>query len=279
MLGETESGILDCISQYLYNSREGKKRNYMDLFLHGNRIIGGNARVVVRRRAETDHFAIGEFTRQGADQRTGGEAGAVKLNLERSEPSHLSREVMRAEEKRRIGRAAAEMVQDNDTIVIDEGTTPLQMISYLSHKKDLTILTSSITALNLLIEHQNGGLLSAEVYFLGGKVNPKHHRVGGSFAERMMKEFFVDKAFLSVDGLLIHKGITCYDPERAVLAKRFIENANESIILADHSKIGTSTLCKVAELKEIDIVISDVMAPEEWNRDLQAHNVAWLLAE
>lgn len=205
--------------------------------------------------------------------------GAVKLNLERSEPSHLSREVMRAEEKRRIGRAAAEMVQDNDTIVIDEGTTPLQMISYLSHKKDLTILTSSITALNLLIEHQNGGLLSAEVYFLGGKVNPKHHRVGGSFAERMMKEFFVDKAFLSVDGLLIHKGITCYDPERAVLAKRFIENANESIVLADHSKIGTSTLCKVAELKEIDIVISDVMAPEEWNRDLQAHNVAWLLAE
>ncbi|MED4582912.1 DeoR/GlpR family DNA-binding transcription regulator [Brevibacillus choshinensis] len=205
--------------------------------------------------------------------------GAVKLNLDRSEPSHMSREVMRAEEKKRIGRAAAEMVQDNDTIVIDEGTTPLQMINYLSTKKDLTILTSSITALNMLIEHQNGGLLSAEIYFLGGKVNAKHHRVGGSFAEDMMKDFFVDKAFLSVDGLLISKGITCYDPERAVLARRFIENANESIIMADHSKIGTSTLCKVAELKDIDIVISDTTPPDDWNKELHAHNVTWLVAE
>ncbi|SFK66740.1 DeoR C terminal sensor domain-containing protein [Brevibacillus centrosporus] len=89
----------------------------------------------------------------------------------------------------------------------------------------------------------------------------------------------MDKAFLSVDGLLIHKGITCYDPERAVLAKRFIENANESIILADHSKIGISTLSKVAELKEIDIVISDTKAPADWSKELQAHNVTWLVAE
>ncbi|MGG0940087.1 DeoR/GlpR family DNA-binding transcription regulator [Brevibacillus centrosporus] len=205
--------------------------------------------------------------------------GAVKLNLDRTEPSHMSREVLRAEEKKRIGRAAADLVQDNDTIVIDEGTTPLQMITFLSTKKDLTILTSSITALNMLIEYQNGGLLSAEIYFLGGKVNAKHHRVGGSFAEQTMKGFFVDKAFLSVDGLLIHKGITCYDPERAVLAKRFIENANESIILADHSKIGISTLSKVAELKEIDIVISDTKAPADWSKELQAHNVTWLVAE
>lgn len=205
--------------------------------------------------------------------------GAVKLNLERTEPSHLSREVMRAEEKRRIGRAAAELVQDHDTIVIDEGTTPLQMISFLSNKKDLTILTSSLTALNLLVENQNKGLLSSEIYFLGGKVNAKHHRVGGSFAEKMMKDFYVDKAFLSADGLLLHKGITCYDAERAVLAKRFIENANESIIMADHSKIGISTLCRFADLREIDIIVSDVAAPEEWSKELQAHNVAWLKAD
>ena len=204
--------------------------------------------------------------------------GAVKLNMERSEPSHLSREVMRADEKKRIGRVAAELVQDNDTIVIDEGTTPLQMIGFLSTKKDLTILTSSITALNLLIDYQNSGALKAEVYFLGGKVNAKHHRVGGAFAEKMMKSFYVDKAFLSMDGLLLHKGLTCYDPERAELAKRFIENANESIVLADHSKIGISTLCKVADLKEVDIVISDTPAPEEWDTDLQTKNVTWMVA-
>lgn len=205
--------------------------------------------------------------------------GAIKLNVDRTEPSHFSREVMRAEEKRRIGRAAAELVHDSDTIVIDEGTTPLQMIGFLVNKKDLTILTSSITALNLLIEYQNNGLLSAEVYFLGGRVNAKHYRVGGPFAEKMMKSFYVDKSFLSMDGVLLHKGLTCYDPERAELAKHFIENANESIVLADHSKVGISTLCKVADLKEIDMVISDAAAPEEWNEELQAKGVTWLVAK
>lgn len=114
---------------------------------------------------------------------------------------------------------------------------------------------------------------------MGGRVNAKHYRVGGPFAEKMMKSFYVDKAFLSMDGVLLHKGLTCYDPERAELAKHFIENANESIVLADYSKVGISTLCKVADLKEIDMVISDAAAPEEWNEELQAKGVTWLVAK
>ncbi|NRR04892.1 DeoR/GlpR transcriptional regulator [Brevibacillus sp. RS1.1] len=205
--------------------------------------------------------------------------GAVKLTVERFEPSHIAREVLRAEEKKRIGRLAADLVQDSDTIVIDEGTTTLKMINFLVTKKDLTILTSSITALNRLIEYQNNGMLAADIYFLGGKVSAKHHRVSGTYAEKMMRQFYVDKAFIAADGILLHKGLTCYEPDRTELARCFIENANESIVLADHSKIGVSTLCKIADLGEVDIVISDMAAPAEWNKELQAKNVAWMVAE
>nr|WP_194247238.1 DeoR/GlpR family DNA-binding transcription regulator [Brevibacillus borstelensis] len=205
--------------------------------------------------------------------------GAVKLRQERAEPSHLSREVLRAEEKKRIGRAAAALVQDQDTIIIDEGTTPLQMIEFLVDRKELVIITSSVTALSMLVSYQNQGLLSAELFFLGGKVNAKHHRVAGPFAESMMSNFYVDKAFLSVDGIMMDRGITCYELERALLAKRYIEHASEVIVMADHSKIGTSTLCQVSDLSAIDMVICDEAAPEEWLSDLEMNRVAWIKAE
>ncbi len=94
-----------------------------------------------------------------------------------------------------------------------------------------------------------------------------------------MENFYVDKVFLSIDGILINKGITSYDPDKALLSKRFIEHANESIVLTDHSKIGLSTLYKIADIKEIDIIVSDIDAPKNWVEELNAKDVNWIVAE
>jgi len=205
--------------------------------------------------------------------------GAVKINIDREEPSHFNREVLYAEEKKRIGRTAASLVQDNDVIVIDDGTTTQQIIGYLGNRKNLVVLTNSIPALSLLIEYQNKEHFSGDIYFIGGKVQTKHFRIAGSLAEKMMDNFNVDKAFISIDGILANKGITSYDPDRALLAKKFIENANESIVLSDHSKIGISTFYKIADLKEVDIVVSDVAPPKDWKSELDAINTNWIIAD
>lgn len=205
--------------------------------------------------------------------------GAIKILHDREEPSHLKREVLHAAEKQRIGRCAATLVQDNDVIVIDDGTTTLQMIPYLAHKQNLTILTGSVPALSRLMDYHNKGLLCGELFFLGGKVQAKHMRVGGSLAERMIDSFFIDKAFLSIDGILLKQGLTSYDVEKALLVHKYIENSRTSIVLADRSKIGHHTFYKIADLKEIDMIISDVPAPKDWQYELEAKDINWMVAE
>ncbi|WP_409344052.1 DeoR/GlpR family DNA-binding transcription regulator [Paenibacillus sp. MBLB4367] len=204
--------------------------------------------------------------------------GAIKIKHDREEPSHFKREVMWAEEKRRIGIAAVQMVQDGDVIVIDDGTTPLQMIHFLADVKQLTIITPSVPALSMLVQLQNQGLFNGDVYFIGGKVNAKHYRVTGSIAEKMMSQFHVDKAFISIDGIN-HKSVTSFDADKSQLTKLFVENADETILLTDHSKIGASTFYKICDLKDIDTVICNVAAPEEWKPELEKKDINWIVAE
>jgi len=205
--------------------------------------------------------------------------GAVKYNLDREEASHFKREVTRAEEKRRIGRAAAMLVEDSDVIFVDDGTTTLQMIPYLQNKKHLTVMTTSIAALSLLIEHKNKDLFSGDIFFIGGRVDPVQFRTTGSIAEMMVESFYADKAFITIDGIMMGKGITGFDAERGQLAKKLMEHSKQSIVLTDHSKFGNVQLYKIADLKEIDIIVSDVKAPKEWEAYLAEKDVVWIHAE
>ncbi|MFE5321377.1 DeoR/GlpR family DNA-binding transcription regulator [Paenibacillus sp. NPDC056579] len=205
--------------------------------------------------------------------------GAIKYNLDREEASHFKREVTRAEEKRRIGRAAATLVEDNDVVFIDDGTTTLQMIPYLQNKKNLTVMTISIAALSALIEYKNKELFSGEIYFIGGKVDTVHFRTTGSIAEKMAASFYADKTFITIDGIMMGKGITGFDAERGQLAQKLMEQSKQTIVLTDHSKFGNVQFYKLADLREIDIIISDVKAPKEWESYLADKDVVWIHAE
>lgn len=204
--------------------------------------------------------------------------GAIKIKHDREEPSHFKREVLWSEEKKRIGAAAAKLVQEGDVIVIDDGTTPLQMIPALSGIGRLTIVTPSITALSLLVQLQNQGMFDGDIYFIGGKVNAKHYRVAGSIAEKMMANFHVDKAFISIDGIT-HKSATSFDSDKSQLGRQFVDHADETIVLTDHSKIGANTFYKICDLKEIDTIVCNVPAPEEWKAELGKKDINWIVAE
>ncbi|MBB3110685.1 DeoR/GlpR family transcriptional regulator of sugar metabolism [Paenibacillus phyllosphaerae] len=205
--------------------------------------------------------------------------GAVKINVEREEPAYVQREVLQAEEKKRIGRAAASLIQDQDVIVIDDGTTTLQMIDSLVLRKQLTVLVTSVHTLNLLMGYKNRGVFDGELVLIGGRVNTKHYRTSGSLAMHFMNNFYVDKAFIVADGLQIDTGVTAYEDERAMLSRMFMKQAKQSIVLADHTKIGTTHYCKIADLEEMDIVISDIAPPREWQARLQEKDIHWLIAE
>lgn len=205
--------------------------------------------------------------------------GAVKINVEREEPAYVRREVLQAEEKRRIGRAAASLVQDKEVVVIDDGTTTLQMIDSLVLKKQLTVLVTSVYTLNLLIGYKNRNVFDGEIVLIGGRINPKHYRTSGTLAMEFMANFHVDKAFIVADGLQIDSGVTSYEDERGVLARTFMKQAKQTIVLADYTKIGTSHYYKIADFKEIDMVVSDVAPPNAWRSKLEDRDVHWIVAE
>ncbi|MFB9329108.1 DeoR/GlpR family DNA-binding transcription regulator [Paenibacillus aurantiacus] len=205
--------------------------------------------------------------------------GAIKINAYGEEPAQISREVMHADEKRRIGKAAAALVEDNDVIFMGDGTTSQQLIHYLLNKKNLTVLTVSIPAMHLLMDYRNKELFDGEIYLIGGKVSSKHARVAGPIAEKIVSMFTADKAFISIDGITLQNGITGFDVENGMLMAKMIENAKQTVILTDHSKIGSAQKFKIADYKDIDIIISDTAMPADWEGALSELDVEWIRAE
>ncbi|KGP73808.1 DeoR/GlpR family DNA-binding transcription regulator [Pontibacillus yanchengensis] len=201
--------------------------------------------------------------------------GAIKLQVQ-TEPPHYERSSIRMEEKQTIGKLAAQQVRDHDVIVIDEGSTPLQMIPFLTDKTNLTIMTCSVPALNTLIDYTKKQLIDARVIFIGGEVSAEHLRVSGPIAEKMMEDFFVNKAFIATDGVALDHGATSYDPNKALFTRKLIEHAEEAFILADHSKIGIRTYAKMANLDQISAVISDIDSPGEWQHTLTRFQTEWI---
>ena len=189
--------------------------------------------------------------------------GAVKLKPVVDELSMFEREILSIEEKKRIGRKAASFIQEGEIIFIDEGSTTLQMIPALKSIANVTIITNSFPLAIKLMEYDQTQKFAGQLIFLGGHVNSKHFRSSGSLTERIAKEFYVDKAFIAIDGLHHVSGMTSYDLHKCLLSKVFIDNAIETFALVDHSKIGVTANYQIERLKYIDYIISDVPLPEQ----------------
>lgn len=133
------------------------------------------------------------------------------------EPSLYTREHVYSEEKRKIGKTAVNLVRDNEVIIIDEGSTTLQMINYLSDQRNITVITNSVAALTLLIDYELKDMFHGEVIFIGGGIDSKNFRTTGLIAEQFISDFFADHAFLSTEGISKDYGLTSYNSDRALL--------------------------------------------------------------
>ena len=202
--------------------------------------------------------------------------GAVKVDADTGEPGLYEREVVRIQEKRKIAEKAVEFINDNDVIIIDEGTTTLQMVKSLCEKQNITVITNSFPVASALMSYANNKHFDGEIIFIGGNVRPLHYRSGGSLTEKMAREFYADKAFISADGLVYPNGVMSYDLEKSQLAQAYIQNATESFILADHTKIGVKANYRICEVDQFDYVICDHSMPKEWSNEKL--NEKWIIS-
>lgn len=155
-------------------------------------------------------------------------------------------------EKLAIVSKLCDYVRDNDTIMMNSGTSTLFAFRAISKLRSINIVTNSIA---IAIEAYSCKNVNA--ILLGGTANAKYQFTYGPDAERQLNCYHADKCILSVDGVNRDTGISTFYGEEAQLCRTMIENSDKTIILADHTKIGRTAFVKIADIDTADYLITN----------------------
>jgi DeoR family galactitol utilization operon repressor len=183
-------------------------------------------------------------------------------------PNILERQKHRVEAKARIAKAAAEMVENGDNLMICAGTTASLMVKYLLGKSDVKVVTNS--TLILPYARINPSL---HITLAGGEFRPGDEAMVGPNTLCVLEQFHVRTAFLGTDGFSIESGITANSVETATAAKKMAEQAGRTILLADSSKYGRAGFAHIMALRQISVVITDDDLAVEQRRLLEENGI------
>lgn len=174
-----------------------------------------------------------------------------------SEPNYEAKRTSHLDEKRRIGMRAAALIEPGDTVVLDSGTTAIQLAEALSDI-DITVVTNDFGVLTALAPKNN-----ITIMMLGGELRRRNMAFYGGLTVEALDALHVDKLFLGVDGFDLERGITThYEPE-ALLNRKMVEAAQRVISIADSSKFGKICLHRIIPVTALDVLVTDTGAPEE----------------
>ena len=216
-------------------------------------------------RRDLDYFAD-----KGLLRRTHG--GAVFLS-DRGEPLPAleERSQLKLEEKQAIALVAASRIQDGDSVLLDGGTTTLEVAKLLVGRP-LQIVTNSLPIANLFASSRQTDLV-----MLGGYVFPRTGVALGPLTVRMMEDIHVHQTILSVGGVtakgLFNSNLLLVETERAMM-----HCADEVVVVADHTKLGRQSLAFLCKLSDIDTLIVDPGLSDEQRALIQGQDVRLLVA-
>ncbi|GKV65958.1 MULTISPECIES: DeoR/GlpR family DNA-binding transcription regulator [unclassified Sporosarcina] len=202
--------------------------------------------------------------------------GAIKSGYQMGEPPFSNRTEFNTNAKKKIGKLGADLISDGDTVFIDTGTTTAELALQIVNKEDVRILTNCIPVALALMESLNKKLFSGEVILLGGTLDPIQQSISGQLSEPVLDNFNLDKAFISIGGISLVKGVSDYNLNECLLSKKVISNSKQVIVLTDQSKIGVQALCKIAPLSEVDVVLCDEECPASWKNDIMSLGIEWI---
>ncbi|MBV9355097.1 MAG: DeoR/GlpR transcriptional regulator [Chloroflexi bacterium] len=199
--------------------------------------------------------------------------GAVLVPNRTYEPTFLEKSRQLMDEKRRIGAAAAKLVNDGDAIILGPGTTTMEVARQLHGRRNLTVVTSAVN-----VAAQLAGEPEIEVIVTGGNLRGTTYALVGSLAEENLRRLHATTLFLGGNGLTVSNGLTTPDLTVAATDRALVDVAERVIVTVDHSKIGRATLCQTAPIDRIDVLVTDTGLPAEQRRAFAAAGVEVILA-
>lgn len=175
--------------------------------------------------------------------------GAVLMDEEfhSEEPDVDTKRQLYAEEKKRIGQYAAQLIADDDIVYLDAGTTVMQLAEQLLPSQALFV-TNSIECARRLMEQ------GMRTYVLGGKIKPGTLAIIGAETLRALSGYNFTKAFLGTNGITLSQGFTTPDPEEAAIKALAAERSRSVYILSDSSKFGKITAASMFPLETAQII-------------------------
>ena len=190
--------------------------------------------------------------------------GGVTLNrFIPAQPTTVEKSQRSPQEKQAIASAAAALVKAGDSIVLDAGTTMIELARQITHLP-LRIITSDLHIALFLAEFKQ-----IEVTIIGGRIDDSSQSCIGDHGRRLLQNIWPDLAFLSCNGWDLEKGITSPTEEKAALKRDLIANARRRVLLADSSKYGAWSLFNIVQLDSLTDIITDHHLNDEVRRILE----------
>jgi DeoR/GlpR family transcriptional regulator of sugar metabolism len=208
---------------------------------------------------------------EGVLERTHG--GAILSQRMTFEPGYPQRAQINPEQKRSIGAMAASLIEKDDIVFINSGTTTTQVIRHVRNDPTVSIFTNNLSG---ALEAGEPGF---QYHLVGGEFQPRSNSLAGRFAVENLGQVYATKAILGVDGISLKHGCTVPSNGEAEIVRQMIrQTKGEIIVVADHSKWGVVSNFQIAAIDEIDKLITDAHFDRSAFESLEAHDVQILIA-
>lgn len=199
--------------------------------------------------------------------------GAVKIDITNFEPSFMDKKDEKNEEKQTIAKYAASMIKNGDTIILDSGTTTLELAKNIV-AEDITVITNSI---DIAAELSNNKAI--KLILTGGELRCRTRAMVGHICEGMLKDFRVDKAFIGANGVSLAEGVTTPDITEAQTKKAMINSATKVILVVDNSKVEKVCFSVMCPITEVDVIVTSGDVPKEVVNDFIRQGIELIVSK
>ncbi|WP_347304052.1 DeoR/GlpR family DNA-binding transcription regulator [Croceibacterium sp. TMG7-5b_MA50] len=175
--------------------------------------------------------------------------------------------------KRRIGRAAAAMVANGETVILDSGSTTSEVAMQLTEHEGLTVITNALNIAVML-----GGLPNFEIHMPGGHFKPPTLSLSGERSADYFRGLFAQKLFLATAAISVEAGLTFPSLSDIPVKRAMIDSASEVILVADSSKIGRRSFSSLGGVEQIHTLVTDDAIRDEDRAALEAAGVKVVIA-
>lgn len=192
---------------------------------------------------------LAEIEQEGLLRRTHG--GVVLDQQLNQEPSFVERANIQLDQKQRIGKKAAELINDGDHIIIDSGTTTIHIAKQIVGRSNITVVTNDMNVAAELREARG-----VKVIVTGGELYLSSYMLNGMFTDQVLSSLHVQKAFIGTPALHAEHGLTHPEAQLVMTKQMMIKAAREVFIVTDDTKIGKVSLHTVAPIHSVHNVIT-----------------------